>query len=545
MPETELKSPETPSTVLENGAPAAAPSLDFETSSGIPVKRLYTEEDVPFETLQNAGAPGQFPFTRGLYPNGYREKLWTMRMYSGFGSAKETNKRFHYLISHGETGLSLAFDLPTQIGYDPGDPAAKGEVGKVGVSISGIWDFEKLLDGIDLSKVSLSMTINSTAFILYALYYVMAKKRGVDPKTLRGTVQNDILKEFIARGTQSYPLNHSMRVVTDLIDFSLKNTPQFYPISVSGYHIREAGSTAVDEIAFTLADALAYLEALKARGVDIAQALPRLSFFFGVHNSMVEEVSKFRAARQVWATLLKERWNIQEPKQLHLRFHAQTCGSTLVKEEPVNNAVRVALQALYAVLGGCQSLHTNSFDEALSIPSEEAHLLALRTQQLLACETGVPDCADPLGGSYAIETMTKELAARIRQRLDEIQTIGGMVEAVKKGFPQRALEEAAYKAQRDIETGKATVVGVNTLKAETSAKAQVFKVKATVEKEAIKQLAAEKKKRNAASVKKCLENLRKAAKTSENLMPYTIEAIENRATLGEIASVLREEFGGA
>lgn len=541
--ETKLKSPET----TTEAAPASSVSapLEFETSSGIPVKRLYTEEDAPLGTLQENGAPGQFPFTRGLYASGYRGKVWTMRMYSGFGSAKQTNKRFHYLIGHGETGLSLAFDLPTQIGFDPNEPQAVGEVGKVGVSISGIWDFEELLKGIDLSEVSLSMTINSTAFILYALYYVAAKRRGVDLKTLRGTVQNDILKEFIARGTQSYPLKQSLRVVTDLIEFSLEHTPQFYPISISGYHIREAGSTAVDEVAFTLADALSYIEAARERGIALEKILPRLSFFFGVHNNMIEEVAKFRAARKVWAQTLKERYGVTEPKLMHLRFHAQTCGSTLVKEEPVNNAVRVALQAMYAVLGGAQSLHTNSYDEALSIPSEEAHLLALRTQQVLASETGVPDTVDPLGGSYAVESMTAEIASRIKERLAQIEQMGGMLEAVRKGFPQRALEESAYKAQRDMESGKITVVSVNAFQPEKPAKEKVFRVKGTVEKEVLSNLAAQKKKRNQALVKKSLESLREAAKSGKNILPPTIAAIENQATLGEIAGVLRDIFGTA
>ncbi len=516
----------------------------FVTSSGIELKRVYTGEDAASLALDmESPLAGQFPFTRGIHPNGYRERLWTIREYCGFGTAKETNKRFHYLIKHGETGLSLAFDLPTQIGLDPDDAQSRGEVGKVGVNISGLWDFEELMKGIDPSKVSLSMTINATAFILYALYYALAKKRKLDPKVLRGTVQNDILKEYIARGTYSYPLKPSLRITTDLMEFSLEHTPQFYPISISGYHIREAGATAVDELAFTFADALVYIETARARGIALEKLLPRLSFFFGVHNHMLEEIAKFRAARKIWAKLLKKNYGIEEPKLLHLRFHAQTCGSTLTKEEPMNNAVRVTLQAISAILGGVQSLHTNSYDEALAIPTDQAQLLALRTQQLLAVETGIADCVDPVGGSYAIEALTQEIERKVFERLKSIEDMGGMTEAVQRGFPQAALAEEAYKYQSTIESGQTKVVGVNFLGGEKALALKAFKVKAQSERFAVSQIKQKKKMRKQSEVKKILERLIVAAKGTENLMPLTIEALEAYATLGEIAGALRGVFG--
>ncbi|MBI4064429.1 MAG: methylmalonyl-CoA mutase [Elusimicrobia bacterium] len=534
--ETEIK---TQSETSPDGAPETS-EREFKTSSGFEINRVYGPE----AAATQPSLPGEFPFVRGLYPEGYRKKLWTMRMYCGFGTAKETNKRFHYLINHGETGLSLAFDLPTQIGLDPDDPKSKGEVGKVGVSISGLWDFEKLFANIDLAKVSVSMTINSTAFILYALYVALAQKRGMDIRTLRGTVQNDILKEYLARGTYAYPPEPSLRVASDLIVHSVGNTPIFYPISISGYHIREAGATAVDEAAFTLANALVYLENIKKRGGSLEPVLPRISFFFGVHNHFLEEIAKFRAVRKVWAELLKDRFGINEPKLLHLRFHAQTCGSTLVQQEPMNNAVRVSLQAMAAVLGGAQSLHTNSYDEAISIPTEMAQLLALRTQQLLAVETGVVDTADPLGGAYAIEALTQGLAGKIKQRIEDIQARGGMLKAIAQGYAPQALADSSYRYQKEIEAGKTLVVGVNTLKerdAYSSKKA--FRLSPKSEGESIRETRKHKKMRDAVRVRSALDRLANAAQSGGNIIPFTIESVFARATLGEIAGRLRDIFG--
>ncbi|MEK7287855.1 MAG: methylmalonyl-CoA mutase family protein [Elusimicrobiota bacterium] len=520
------------------------PARDFKTTSGLEIKRVYTEDDAP-DLGQCSPKPGLYPFTRGLYPQGYRVKPWTMRMYCGYGTAKETNKRFHYLTGHGETGLSLAFDLPTQIGLDPDDSRSVGEVGRVGVSICGLWDFERLFEGIDLAKVSVSMTINSTAFILYSMLIALAKKRGVNLKDLRGTVQNDPLKEYIARGTYCFGPEPSLRIAADLIRYSNENTPAFYPISVSGYHIREAGATAVDEVAFTLANALVYLDTALARGARLEPALSRMSFFFGVHNHVLEEIAKFRAARRVWAELVRERYRVNDPKLLHLRFHAQTCGSTLAKDDPINNAVRVALQAMTAVMGGAQSLHTNSYDEAISIPCEEAQLLALRTQQILALETGVADVADPLGGSYAVESLTMDLAARIRERMAQIEQMGTMTAAIQKGFPQSVIAETSYEAQKNIESGKTAVVGVNILRGEGSgAKAPTFRVHPSLERNSIYELRRQRKKRSAAVARRALERLRQVASQGQaNLLAPTIEAVEAHSTLGEIIVCLGRIFG--
>lgn len=535
MSETESPSalrshPETPKEPLES---------PFQTTSGIAMKRLYEPEDAP-QIAGRGALPGDPPYARGLYPQGYRRKLWTMRMYCGYGTPQETNKRFHYLIQHGETGLSLAFDLPTQIGLDPDDAAAKGEVGKVGVSIAGIWDFEELMKGIDLTKISLSMTINATAFILYAFYFVLAKKRGLDPRLLRGTLQNDLMKEFIARGTYAYAPEPSLRFATDLIEFSLAQTPHIYPISISGYHMREAGATAVDELAFTMANAMVYLDALKQRGVSLSAVLGKLSFFFGVHNHMLEEIAKFRAARVLWARLLKTYYGVEGLETAKLRFHAQTCGSTLTSEEPLNNAVRVALQAMSAVLGGAQSLHTNSYDEALALPAPEAQLLALRTQQILALETGVVDCADPLGGAYAIEALTGELLERAWRRLQDITARGGMLEALKRGFPQQALAESAYRYQTEMDAGKIPIVGVNILRGQKASRARTFRVAAALERTSIRQLRQQRKQRQAQSLRPALAQLKEAAAKGVNILPATIAAVEKQATLGEIAGALRE-----
>ncbi|MBI2070554.1 MAG: methylmalonyl-CoA mutase [Elusimicrobia bacterium] len=527
-----------PTVETQNVDPASI--REFKTSSGAEIKRVYAPQDTTGEILP---LPGERPFTRGLYPEGYRKKLWTMRMYCGYGTAAETNKRFHYLIKHGETGLSLAFDLPTQIGYDPDDPKSRGEVGKVGVSISGLWDFERLFKNIDLENVSLSMTINATAFILYSLYLALARKRGVDVRRLRGTVQNDLLKEYIARGTYIYPSGPSLRITSDLIAYSIEQTPLFYPISVSGYHIREAGATAVDEVAFTLGNALVYLDAMKARGADLKAVLPRISFFFGVHNHFLEEIAKFRAARRIWADLLRARYGIEDDKLGHLRFHAQTCGSTLVRQEPVNNAVRVALQAMAAVLGGCQSLHTNSYDEALAIPTPEAQLLALRTQQILSSETGVVDTVDPVGGSYAVERMTGEIVRSVEGRLAEIERLGDMLKAVETGFVEQAIAESSYRRQVEIESGKALVVGVNILRGEQRVPDKIFRVRPLLERESIREVQRQRKKRNQSQARRALDRLARAAAGDENIVAATIEAVEANATLGEIAHALRGVFG--
>lgn len=511
------------------------------TSGGITLKRVYTSENVAEKEPPLAG---QFPFTRGIYPQGYREKLWTMRQYCGYGSAQETNKRFHYLIGHGETGLSLAFDLPTQLGVDPDDPQALGEIGKVGVSVSGIWDFEELFKNIDQSQVSLSMTINATAIIVYCLYYLLAQQKGLNPRALRGTLQNDILKEYMARGAYIFPMEASLRLTMDLIEFSLERTPLIYPISVSGYHIREAGASAVDELAFTLANALVYLEEAKKRGIPLEKFLSKVSFFFGVHSHMLEEIAKFRVARKLWAEILRERFGVRDDKLCHLRFHAQTCGSTLTSVEPMNNSVRVALQAMTAVLGGAQSLHTNSYDEALGIPTEESQLLALRTQQVLALETGVADTVDPLGGAYAIESLTAEIEHKVLERLQAIEAKGGMKEALRQGWLSQALAEEAYTLQKRVEAGQTKVVGVNCFS--ESAKLETpksFKVDPSLQKRVLSGLKKQKSSRPQLQVQKSLEDLKRAAEANSNLIAPTLAALKLKATLGEIIQTLKEVFG--
>lgn len=518
--------------------------MEFQTPSGFDIKRVYTHQDINDVTLRQEGEPGKFPFARGLYPQGYQAKLWTMRMYCGYGTAAETNKRFHYLIGHGETGLSLAFDLPTQMGLDPDHPNSKGEVGKVGVSVGGIWDFERLFKGIDLSKVSISMTINATALVLYSCLVVLARRRGLDPKILRGTVQNDILKEYLARGTYAFPPAPSLRLACDLMEYSVKETPLFYPVSVSGYHIREAGATAVDELAFTFGNALVYLDQFKARVGSIKTLLQRLSFFFGVHNHFLEEIAKFRAARKIWAHLVRLRYGIEDPKMLHLRFHAQTCGSTLARQDPFNNAVRVSLQAMAAVLGGAQSLHTNSFDEALAIPTEQAQLLALRTQQILALETGIADTADPVGGSYAIEALTQDIVVSVKDRLEEISRHGGMLEAIKDGFAGQAIAQSSYHYQMAIESGKIPIVGVNTFGGDhDSSGVKAFKVRPLSENQSVRALARHRRQREKKRVERALERLAQVMATQENVVPVAIGAVDAGATLGEIAQALARVAG--
>ena len=516
---------------------------EFPTPSGIEMKRYYGADTVKPGDLGEAGA---YPFTRGIQKTMYRGRLWTMRQYAGFGTAEETNERFRWLLEQGQTGLSTAFDLPTQIGLDADDPKAKGEVGRVGVHVGTIDDMEQLFDAIPLGQVSTSLTINATASVLLAFYVAVAKKRGVSLGALKGTLQNDILKEFIARGTYVFPVTPSLRLCADTMEWSFKNTPQFHPISISGYHIREAGSDAVQEVAFTFANAAVYIENLRSRDVPIDVAGPKLAFFFGCHNHFLEEISKFRAARRVWARLMKEKFGSADPKTQSLRFHVQTCGSTLTSQQPLNNAMRVAWQAMAAVLGGAQSLHTNSYDEALSLPSEESASLALRTQQIIAHETGVTDTVDPVAGSWAIESLTNEIDARVSAKLSEIEAQGGMLKLIEGEAPQREIQESSYRWQRDIEEGRRKIVGVNVLRNDekVSSSAKRLKVSPKLEQDQIKTLKAFRKSRDSKAALASLARLEKAAKSpAENLFPHILHAVESRATLGEIFRTLRSVFG--
>ncbi len=500
----------------------------FETSSGIPLDPLYVTDD-------DAAGPGEFPFTRGIHPTMYRSRLWTMRQYAGYSSPAETNERFRFLLGRGQTGLSVAFDLPTQIGYDSDSPEARGEVGRVGVPISTLDDLDALLDGIPLEAVSISMTINSTAAVLLAFLVALAKRRGIDPKSLRGTVQNDILKEFIARGTQRFPVAPSVRLAVDTIEYATAHLPNFYPISVSGYHIREAGATAVEEVAFTLADGIAYLEAARERGLDLTQVGRRMSFFFNAHNHFFEEIAKFRAARRLWATICRERFAITDDAACQLRFHTQTGGSTLTAQEPANNVVRVAVQALAAVLGGTQSLHTNSSDEALSLPSEDAAQVALRSQQILARESGVTDVVDPLGGSPFIESLTDAVEAGARALIAEIDERGGTVAAIEGGFIRRRIEASAYRAQVAIDSGDATPVGVS---ADAEIPESPFTLDPTVEETRRRALTEYRAARDPRAVTAARVELERASRAGENILPSLISAVEIGVTLGEIASTL-------
>ncbi len=521
--------------------PASAPQ--FLTPSGIEIQRYYGPDTVKPGDLGHAG---EFPFTRGIQKTMYRGRLWTMRQYAGFGTAQQTNERFRWLLEQGQTGLSTAFDLPTQIGLDADDPKSKGEVGRVGVHIGTIDDMELLFDKIPLDQVSTSLTINATASVLLAFYVAVAKSRGVDLKALKGTLQNDILKEFIARGTQVFPVASSLRLCADSMEWSLKNTPQFHPISISGYHIREAGADAVQEIAFTFANANVYIDSLIKRGLSIDEMGPKLAFFFGCHNHFLEEIAKFRAARRIWARIMKEDFGSRDPKSQSLRFHVQTCGSTLTSRQPLNNAMRVAWQAMAAVLGGAQSLHTNSYDEALSLPSEESASLALRTQQILAHETGVTDTVDPVAGSWAIESLTNELDARVSAKLADIRAQGGMLKLIEGEVPQREIQEASYRWQRDVEEGRRKIVGVNTLRSEekNASFAKRLKVLPKLEQDQVKRLKAFRKNRDVESMTRALARLEKAAcSPKENLFPHILHAVESRATLGEIFGTLRSVFG--
>jgi len=520
---------------------AASATHSYLTPSGIELQRVYNPSNT---TLPPDEVPGQFPFTRGIHRSMYRGRYWTMRQYAGYGTAQQTNRRFRWLLAQGQTGLSVAFDLPTQIGLDADHPQAAGEVGRVGVHIGTLADMEALFDGIDIGEVSTSLTINATAPMLAAFYLAMARRRGVAMESLRGTLQNDILKEYIARGTYIYPVPCALRLATDVIEFAVHRMPHWNPISISGYHIREAGATAVEELAFTLANAEVYIRAALARGLPIDAFAPRLAFFFGCHNHFLEEVAKFRAARRLWARLMKERYGARELRSMALRFHVQTCGSTLTSQQPQVNVVRVALQALAAVLGGCQSLHTNSYDEALALPSREAAELALRTQQILACETGIGDTADPLGGAYALEELTRELEARVEAQLEEIRSMGGMLEAIARGIPQAAIQRSAYRAQKEVESGARKIVGVNCFSEGRPARLQgILRISQGVETRQKRALSSFRRRRDASRARSCLRRLQEGAKGSENLFPRILECVESEATLGEICSSLREVFG--
>jgi methylmalonyl-CoA mutase N-terminal domain/subunit len=516
----------------------------FLTTSGVEIDDIYTEQDAQgFEYNEQLGYPGEYPFTRGVQPTMYRGRMWTMRQYAGFASAEATNKRYHYLLEQGQTGLSVAFDLPTQIGYDSDSSNAQGEVGKVGVPISSLEDMETLFEGIPLEKVSTSMTINSTAPVLLAMYIAVAKKQGADISKLNGTIQNDVLKEYIARGTYIFPPRPSMRLTTDIFHYCAENHPQWNTISISGYHIREAGSTAAQEIAFTLADGMAYVKAAIDAGLDVDKFAGRLSFFFAAYTNLLEEVAKFRAARRLWAKIMKDRFESKDPRSMMLRFHTQTCGHTLTAQQPDNNIVRTAIQALSAVLGGTQSLHTNSRDEAYATPSEDAVTTALRTQQILAYESGVADCIDPLGGSYLVEHLTDALENEARKYIDRIDEMGGALAAIEQGFQQREIQESSYRTQKEIEEAKKVVVGVNKFVSpypEIKGLLRVDPAEADKQKRRLESL---KSKRDNGKASGALDGLKAAAGGTENTMPAIIECVEAYATLGEICNVLRGVFG--
>jgi methylmalonyl-CoA mutase N-terminal domain/subunit len=520
----------------------------FTTISGLPVEQLYTRESLPgWDAEESLGYPGEFPYTRGIYPTMYRGRLWTMRQYAGFGAAAESNRRYRYLLSKGQMGLSVAFDLPTQIGMDSDARLAQGEVGKVGVAIDSLEDMETLFEGIPLEKVSTSMTINATAAILLCLCVAVAKKQGANLAKLSGTIQNDILKEYIARGTYIYPVRPAMRIVTDIFAWCRTELPKWNTISISGYHIREAGSTAVQEVAFTLADAIAYVQAALDAGLDVDEFAPQLSFFFNAHNDLLEEIAKYRAARRLWAKIMRERFGARDERSLLLRFHAQTAGSSLTAQQPENNIVRVAIQALAAVLGGCQSLHTNSLDEALALPTEDAALIALRTQQIIAHETGVTNTTDPVAGSYAIEHLTNEIEARAAEYIEKIGAmggpLGGMLRAIESGFVQGEIQKAAYEYQQEIERGEQIVVGVNEFTAAEERPIPTLQMDPNLEREQVGRLRALRARRDTDKVKAALAELERRAQGTENLLPAILAAVEGYATVGEISDTLRKVFG--
>lgn len=516
---------------------------EFVTGSGNPVERVYFPSNPDEKYLEESGFPGEYPYTRGVQPTMYRGRLWTMRQYAGFGSAIESNKRYQYLLDAGQTGLSVAFDLPTQIGYDSDHALCAGEVGKVGVAIDSLSDMELLFKDIPLGKVSTSMTINSPAAVLLAMYIAVAEKQGVSSDKLRGTIQNDILKEYMARGTYIFPPTESMRLITDIFGYCRESVPMWNTISISGYHIREAGSTAAQEVGFTIADGIAYVEAATKAGLNVDDFAPRLSFFFNAHNDLLEEVAKYRAARRVWAKIMKERFGAKNPKSLMMRFHTQTGGSTLTAQQPDNNIVRVAIQTLAAVMGGTQSLHTNSRDEALALPTQQAVTIALRTQQIVAHESGVTSTIDPLAGSYFVENLTDGIEKDALNYITSIDSMGGMVKAVEEGYPQRQIQNAAYDYQRSIESGDRIVVGVNKFQQEEPPPTGLLRVDPAVETAQRNKLAADKDNRDNDKVKTTLIALRAASRSSDNLMPAIIDCVRCYGTLGEICGVLREEFG--
>ena len=520
------------------------PPSRYRTTSDLEIEPLYAPEDLAgWDARAELGRPGEYPFTRGVQPTMYRGRLWTMRQYAGFATAAETNRRFRYLLAHGQTGLSVAFDLPTQMGYDPDSPAALGEVGRVGVPISSIEDMEVLLDGLPLDETTTSMTINATAAILLAFYVAVADRRGIPRTKLGGTVQNDILKEYIARGTYIYPTQASMRLVTDIFEFCAREMPRWNTISISGYHMREAGATAVQELAFTLADGIAYVEAARARGLDVDAFAGRLSFFFAAWSELFEEVAKFRAARRMWARIMRERFGAREPRSMMCRFHVQTAGSSLTAQSVDNNVVRTTIEALAAVLGGAQSLHTNARDEALALPTEAAARLALRTQQIIAHESGVAATPDPLGGSYFVERLTDELEAAAGDYLVQIDAMGGALAAIEAGFQQRQIQEAAYRVQREIESGERVVVGVNVYRDDEVHTPELQRIDPAGEQEQVERVRRLRVERDDADWQATMDRLGEAATVGENLMPPIIEAVKARATLGEISDRLRVAFG--
>ena len=527
-----------------NSATPAERKERFTTLSGIPLERVYYPDAVvDFESEESIGYPGEFPYTRGIYPTMYRGRFWTMRQYAGFGTAVESNQRYRYLLSKGQAGLSVAFDLPTQIGMDSDHPLALGEVGKVGVAIDSLEDMETLFDGIPLEKVSTSMTINATAAILLCLYVAVAKKQGASLQKLSGTVQNDVLKEYIARGTYIYPVRPAMRIVTDIFAWCRDNLPKWNTISISGYHIREAGSTAVQEVAFTLANGIAYVQAALDAGLGVDEFAPQLSFFFNAHSDLLEEIAKYRAARRLWAKIMHQRFGAKDARSLLLRFHAQTAGSSLTAQQPENNIVRVAIQALAAVLGGCQSLHTNSLDEALALPTEDAALIALRTQQILAHETGVTNTVDPVAGSYAIEHLTNEIEKGALAYIEKVDAMGGMLRAIESGFVQGEIQKAAYDFQRAVESKDQIIVGVNDFIAEEERTIPTLRIEPEIERSQIARLNALRTKRDATRTKSALGELQRCAGTGENLLPAILTAVEAHATVGEISDTLRRVFG--
>ena len=517
---------------------------DPQTASHIPVHQVYTPADLEsWDYDRQAGYPGQYPFTRGVQSTMYRGRLWTMRQYAGFGDAEESNQRYKYLLASGTTGLSVAFDLPTQIGMDSDSAMALGEIGKVGVAIDSIEDMQRLFDGIDLTRISTSMTINATASILLALYVAVARRQGADIRKLSGTVQNDVLKEYVARGTYIFPVAQAMRIITDMFAWTNEHVPEWNVISISGYHMREAGSTAVQEVAFTLANGIAYVEAAINAGLDVDKFAPRLSFFFNAHNDFLEEVAKFRAARRMWARIMREHFKAKNPKSWMLRFHTQTAGSTLTAQQPENNVVRTALQAMAAVLGGTQSLHTNSYDEALALPTEQAARIALRTQQIVAYESGVPQTIDPLAGSYYIESLTDEVEKRATAYLDKIAALGGMLKAIERGFVQQEIQNAAYEYQRAVDRAEAVVVGVNRFTVEEEKPVPLLHLDESLERKQVERVRALRARRDAGQWKDALKRVEEAARSGANLMPHIVAAVEAYATVGEISDTMRKVFG--